>query len=182
MRPLLTLTLLLLPFLADAQDMANDSVDRSRSTLELTQAQQENPRLTDDLFVKKCGQANLAEIQFSRLAVEKATRPEIEEFAQKMIKDHAKANAQLKQIAKQVDVEVPEEMEIESQIAMSKLDSLAQEAFDDAYIEQMVDDHKTTLALFEKAANSDDLTPQLQQFAGELLPTLRDHSRIVQKL
>src|SRR5437764_14545668 len=55
--------------------------------------------LTDAQFAEKASGAGLAEVNLARLAVERASRPEIKEFAQRMLADHTKANAQLIQVA-----------------------------------------------------------------------------------
>jgi putative membrane protein len=43
----------------------------------------------------------------------------------------------------------------------------------------MAVDHRTTVALFEKAAQSDD--PEIAAFAHRTLPTLRHHLRVLQE-
>ena len=47
--------------------------------------------------------------------------------------------------------------------------------FDRDYMEQMVEDHKTDVELFETAADNEKLDPNLRGYAKRILPTLRDH-------
>ena len=48
------------------------------------------------------------------------------------------------------------------------------DAFDQAYMQDMLKDHKTDIAAFEKESmNGKD--PDVKQFATQTLPTLKDH-------
>lgn len=51
--------------------------------------------------------------------------------------------------------------------------------FDHDYLQEMAVDHRTTVALFEKAAQSDD--PEIAAFAHRTLPTLRHYLRMLQE-
>src|SRR5262245_21597151 len=62
---------------------------------------------TSESFVKKAGEANLAEVAVSKLAQNKAQSDEVKKFADQMIKDHTKANSELSTIAKAKGLAVP---------------------------------------------------------------------------
>ena len=63
---------------------------------------------TDNDFVDKAAEGGIAEIETSRLALEKSQSADIKAFANMMITDHSKANDELATIAKKNDIEVPE--------------------------------------------------------------------------
>ncbi len=52
-------------------------------------------QLTDAEFVRKVSAGNLAEIELSRLALERASSSEVKQFAQHMVEQHTKANQEL---------------------------------------------------------------------------------------
>ena len=53
----------------------------------------------DKAFVKDAAIGGLAEVQFGRLAAERASSPDIKQFGQRMVDDHGKANDKLMAIA-----------------------------------------------------------------------------------
>ena len=55
--------------------------------------------LSDDEFVRDVALKNMAEVELSRMALEKATNPDIKSFAQRMIDDHGAAGQNLKSVA-----------------------------------------------------------------------------------
>jgi putative membrane protein len=55
-----------------------------------------------------------------------------------------------------------------------KLSKLSGDAFDQAYMQDMLKDHKTDIAAFEKESTSGK-DPDVKQFASQTLPTLKDH-------
>jgi len=61
----------------------------------------------DREFAMKAASGSLAEVQAAQLAEQRATSPQIKQFAQRMITDHTAANTELQQIAKQADISLP---------------------------------------------------------------------------
>lgn len=176
MRPLLP-ALLCLPLFA-VVPLAG-AADQEQPT---TQDQRDNPRLTDELFVTKAGQANLAEIQLSRKALEQSATAAVHQFAQQIIDAHTQANAQLQQLADQLKVQMPTELGIKDQTALSKLDAMDGNLFDEEYAEHMIDGHRRTAALFETAASADHVAAAIRRFASEQLPMLREHQAAAEQL
>src|SRR4051794_35989548 len=60
-------------------------------------AERTPPDLTT--FVKKAAQDGMTEVEVGKLALTKSQDPAVRGFAQKMVDDHSKANAELAQIA-----------------------------------------------------------------------------------
>jgi len=54
--------------------------------------------------------------------------------------------------------------------------------FDRDYMEQMVQDHKADVELFETAADDEKLDLDLRSYAKRTLPTLRDHLKQAQTI
>jgi putative membrane protein len=66
---------------------------------------------TDRDFVKDVALAGMAEVESSRLAVQKASSPAVKQFAQKMIDDHTAANAELTKLAQSKGAAPPAELD-----------------------------------------------------------------------
>jgi predicted outer membrane protein len=66
--------------------------------------------------------------------------------------------------------------------AVRKLAGLSGEAFDRAFAEQMVADHKKTVAEFERASKDNSLSEQTRTLATDALPKLRNHLAMAESL
>jgi putative membrane protein len=135
----------------------------------------------DSDFVKKAAKGNLAEIELGRLAVRKATSPEVKEFANRMIRDHSKANRELNALAASKGVDVPRSAPLSEDASALHLKMLSGKSFDDAYIKMMVDDHKEDVAAFQKESESAQ-DSDVKNFASKTLPTLQSHLDKIEKI
>lgn len=135
----------------------------------------------DKMFVAKAAQGGLAEVELGKLAVDKASNPDVKQFGQRMVDDHTKANDQLKSVAGQQNYQVPAETDAQHKAMMKRLSGLSGAAFDRAYMRNMVMDHKKDVAEFQKesAAGKNDA---VKGFASQTLPTLRDHLKSAQEI
>jgi putative membrane protein len=113
------------------------------------------------------------------LATQKAQDPQIKEFAQKLVTDHSKVGDELKQLAEKEGITLSTEVEPKKQKMMDHLSGLSGAEFDKAFTSHMARDHKKDVAMFKKAASSDDAA--IREFAKNTLPTLQEHLRTVQQ-
>lgn len=148
----------------------------------LALAAESNSNISSQEFVKKAAEANLAEVKTSQLALEKAQSPEVKSFAQRMIDDHQKAGSELQSLAQSKNLKVPDDTDMKHKAAMKMLQAKSGESFDSAYIDQMNKDHEKAIKLFQSAANSSKVDPDLKQLASKVLPTLEQHHQLVAKL
>ena len=125
-------------------------------------------------FIAEAAHGSHAEISTSQLAAQKATNPQVREFAQMMIQDHQASNQQLMQVAQQKGLDVPkrpDEMHVKE---AANLKNLSGSQFDQAYMSAQVADHAKMLSKYEdKAANAQD--PDVRSFAASQVPILRRH-------
>jgi putative membrane protein len=131
-------------------------------------------------FVSKAAQGGMAEVMLARTAQSKTSNQSIRAFADRMIKDHGKANDELAAIAKRKGLQVPASLDSKHQAAADAMSAKSGAQFDSAYAAQMKQDHHETIALFEQASKLSDA--ELAGFARKTLPTLREHDAMAQKL
>ncbi|WP_460124705.1 DUF4142 domain-containing protein [Pseudomonas sp. S2_C03] len=141
---------------------------------------------TSNDFVDNAAAGGIAEIETSRLALEKSQSADIKTFANMMITDHSKANDELAAIAKKNDIEVPDTTTLVKQ-AKEKILDMRDESFDAAYANNQVKAHEETIELFKKEANTvtDDKakgSAELKGFAQKMLPGLEKHLEMAKKL
>lgn len=133
--------------------------------------------LSDDAgnFFETAASTNMFELQASKLAAERATDPKIKEFAAMMVEDHTKAAEELRALAKQKNVTLPQQMLDRHQLLYDDLlDEEPGEAFDEEYVDKMELTHKEAVSLFDEVARETD-DAQVRQLAQKLLPTLQKH-------
>ncbi len=128
----------------------------------------------DRQFVKKAAEGGLAEVQLGQLATEKAASPEVKQFGQRMVDDHTKANDQLKQVASEEGVTVPDKLSAKDAATKARLEKLSGKAFDRAYMHDMVVDHTNDVSDF-RMESKNATNPAVKNFAKETLPTLESH-------
>jgi putative membrane protein len=128
----------------------------------------------DQAFVTEAAQGGLSEVDLGHLAVKQAKSKDVKSFGQHMIDDHSRANDELKQLAAKKKWDLPKDVGAENKATMDRLSKLSGEAFDKAYMSDMVEDHVKDVSAFEKEARSAK-DPDLKAWAGKTLPTLRHH-------
>ena len=134
-------------------------------------------------FVEKAGTSGLAEVEMGELGAQKARNGEVKAFAKRMVADHTKANQELLTAIKGKGMQVPSSRTDTHKAMMEKFRQQdAGKNFDRAYMEQMVEDHKADVELFETAADDEGLDINLRGYAKRTLPTLRDHLKQAQTI
>jgi putative membrane protein len=146
-----------------------------------TPTDQNTTPISNQEFVTQAAQGNLAEIQLGQLAQKKAASTEVKQYGQQMITDHTQAHNQLKQLAAQKKLTVPQSVSEQDKQVAEKLSKLSGPNFDQAYMNQMVQDHQKTISLFQREAEQGQ-DPDLKAFATKTLPTLQQHLQQAQSL
>src|ERR1044071_100732 len=102
-----------------------------------------SPGLTtaDSHFMKKAADGGMAEVELGQLATQKASNSDVKAFGQRMVDDHGKANEQLKQLAAEKHVDLPQEPGAKHKATKARLEQLSGTEFDQAYVAEMVKDH-----------------------------------------
>jgi putative membrane protein len=108
----------------------------------------------DKMFVRKAMQGGMAQVQLGQLTLQKTDNDQVKQFAQRMIDDHTRMNDQMKPVAQQLGVDVPAQISKKDRATMAKLQALSGAAYDQAYIKDMVKDHKQDLSDFQMEASS----------------------------
>jgi putative membrane protein len=113
----------------------------------------------DAAAMKQLAQANLNEIEGGKAAASKAQSPEVKQFAQKMVTDHTQMLADLKTLAQEKGVALPESASIKDMAQMKLMERSSGAEFDKKYMDEMVKDHQKdaqeTQDLASKAKDAD---------------------------
>jgi putative membrane protein len=135
---------------------------------------------TDRTFLTMAAQGGNAEVSLAKLALQKSSNTTVKAFAQRMVRDHTKANTQLAQIASSLGVAVPMTVSRKDAAMKARLSQLSGAAFDSAYLRGQVDAHQQQDALFRKEMSSGK-NPALKQFAAATEPTIAAHLALAKR-
>jgi putative membrane protein len=131
----------------------------------------------DHNFVNEAAIGGMAEVELGNLAKEKASNADVKSFGDRMATDHGKANDELKSWAQQKNVTLPTELDAKHKALRDRLAKLSGEAFDKAYMREMVSDHMHDVAAFKRESTAAK-DADLKAWAGKTLPTLQEHMKM----
>jgi len=133
---------------------------------------------SDKKFAMDAAMGGMAEVQLGKLAAEKATNPDVKQFAQRMVDDHGKANDEFKTVASKESIDLPSQLDAKHQATIDRLSKLSGADFDKAYVKEMVRDHDMDVKEFQREAQNGQNT-SIRDFASKTLPTLQEHQKII---
>jgi putative membrane protein len=105
--------------------------------------------LSDDEFVRDVALKNMAEVELSRMALDKSTNVDIKSFAQRMIDDHGAAGDKLKSVLSGHPVEWPAQLDDKHRKIADELAKKQGADFDRDYAKAMVEGHQDLAAKLE---------------------------------
>jgi putative membrane protein len=108
-------------------------------------------------FVQTAAMHGTAEVELGQLASERAQNGDVKAFAQMMVKDHTRANNELKQAVsgQNVDISKPQ-LDQKHQQLMSRLRNLTGAEFDREYMKAMVAGHREVRNLLQSRTQQRD--------------------------
>src|SRR3954470_8303563 len=134
----------------------------------------------DKEFAKNAAMGGTMEVGLGKFVTENATDPDVKKFAQQMVDDHSKANDELKNLAQSKGLDLKEGMDKGDEMVKDKTEKLSKlngNAFDLAYMNDMVDDHEKDIREFQEASkNADD--KDLKKWADDKVDTLKHHLKM----
>lgn len=133
-------------------------------------------------MMEDIAEANLAEIETGKLALEKAQSPAVKKFAQQMVDDHTKALKDLQQIASKKGASLPQETDLQHKTVATALSALSGNVFDKQYVQQVgVTDHQRTAELLQTVQKTGQ-DAGLKAYAAKMLPKVQGHLKMAQAM
>lgn len=116
-------------------------------------------------------------VRVSKIAEQRASLPEVKQFAQRVAAEYENANTELQTLASRKGVELPALSGDGLEKKWSRKDA---KDFDTDYLRQMESDIESAVKIHEKRAASDD--PEIAAYAKKILPVLQENLRAVRAL
>jgi len=132
-------------------------------------------------FMKDAAQSGIAEVKMGELASSNGESQPVKDFAQKLVTDHGKVNAELKQLATKKGVMLPDAVTEQQKTMLQHLTSLKGREFDSAFKQHAVENHQKSIDKF-KTASEKAKDADLKAFAAKTLPTLQQHLDLAKQL
>jgi len=123
----------------------------------------------DKKFAENAAKGGMMEVAWGKAASERAMNSDVKQFGSRMVRDHSKANNELKSIASKKGIKLP----AEEHSTNFKTDA--------AYMDMMVKDHQKDLAEFQKEAK-DGSDPDLKKFADQTSKVVAEHLSMAQRI
>jgi putative membrane protein len=133
-----------------------------------------------EVLLRDAIQGNLAAIQMSQLAQEKAQSAEVKSFAAAVMVDHWVSNEHGEKAAKQIGITIPTEPSINQKLKYEHMSKLSDKALDRAFLAEMIVFYKTIIPRVRNEAKKTHDPVGL--FANDELPRLEEHLGAAQKL
>lgn len=159
---------------SDASTNDSSMMDTANTATMATDTSAMNPAATNaNTFMEQAAVGGLMEVEAGKLAESQSTNAAVKDFAAMMIKDHSKANQELKGIASKKTFTLPAALPPAEKNHLDEMKKLSGAEFDKHYIGMMVTDHQKTVALFEAGGKNAD--KEVSAFANKTLPVIQAH-------
>ena len=135
----------------------------------------DDTKLEDDSeFAVATADGSMLEASLGELAQTNAASSAVKKLGQQMITDNKKTNEELKALALQKNITIPEVLSDRSQKKYDDLAKKTGEDFDDAYTDFMVKDHEEDIDAFKKEADKGS-DSEIKLWAADHMPVLEQH-------
>lgn len=134
----------------------------------------------DRRFLRQAVTVSATEVTLSQLALKTSATALVQYMAKRIVDDCTQVNRKLASLAWRYRVNVSAEPGPDAQQKAKQLRALRGSAFDQAYDEVIVQDHRMAIDLFNAAAQS--ANPDIRGLAKATLPTLDLHLKLAEEL
>lgn len=136
----------------------------------------------DRQYMINAAEAGIANIMLGELALQRATNPQVKQFAQAEIDEQQQVKSELTRLAPRVGVTLPTAPGSKYQAIMARLKQLSGEQFDRAYMDEGgVNAHLENAATFQREAQFGQ-NPDLLALVNKGLPIIERHFKTASTL
>lgn len=124
--------------------------------------------------------ANGAEIREAKVAVDRASEPDVKAFAEEIVRDHTAARDRLKGIIEKNGIEpevtpTSDRIKFDSDSAMNHLSQMTESMFDRAFVTRQINVHKSLLSLIDQEIVPVVVDADLRREVGKERAAMQQH-------
>jgi putative membrane protein len=131
----------------------------------------------DKEFLKNAGELGVTEVELGKLAVEKASSPELKALGARLVAAHTKSNQELVALAKAKGVEMTVEPTVVQKKMLADFRAKSGMEFDKELMEHVRKDHDKGVHTFADAA-ADSKDADIKAFAVKNVAVMREHHKM----
>jgi putative membrane protein len=190
-RPLITLLSATVLLVSAAGCNSNDSVKEAQK---VNEAKADNATASTDMgkvektgmeydseFMAKAASGGMLEVEMGKIVAAHAVTPDAKKFAEQMVSDHTKANAELVALAAKKNITLPTTLSDKHKDVLKDVTEKKGVAMDQEYMKEMLKDHQEDVKEFTDASiKASD--PDIKALAAKTVPVLQMHLDMVTKM
>lgn len=161
----------------DANEMKADS-----ATADTNMGKVEEKGMDYDAeFLAKAASGGMLEVAMGKAVAARAVTPDAKKFAEQMVSDHTKANAELMALAAKKNITLPTTLSNDHKDVLKDVTEEKGVKMDQEYMKVMLKDHEEDVKEFTDASiKASD--PDIKAFAAKQVPVLKMHLDMVTKM
>jgi len=132
-------------------------------------------------YVRMAASSDTYEIESSKMALQHASNPDVRNFAQMMVNDHAQTTAAIMAAAKQASLGKPGGPIDRHTMMLKQLRGASHDKMERVYVDQQVTNHEEALALHQGYAAQGD-NPGLRAVAAQAAPIVQRHLEEIRRI
>ena len=159
-----------------------NEVKNDQTTASTDMGEIEKKRLAyDSEFMTKAASGGMLEVELGKQVAARAVTPEAKQFAQQMVADHAKANAELMALATEKNITLPTTLGDEHAKVLKDVVEKKGVKMDQEYMKEMLKDHQEDVKEYTDASiKASD--PEIKALAAKNVPVLQMHLDMATKM
>jgi putative membrane protein len=164
--------------LAEQENMNGQSMNRNSGSMQMAMTVNSQDRR----FMREAAEGGMAEVMMGQLAIQRTTSDEVRRYAQQMVDDHTRANAELMRIAQSKGMTLPTGPSSRQRSMMTRMQAMNGADFDRMYIREAgVNAHRTMERLFQREIERGS-DADVKGFASATLPAVQMHLQMAQQM
>jgi putative membrane protein len=132
-------------------------------------------------FMMKAVQANTAEIEVARMALQKSGTSDVKDYANMIRRDHTNALEGLTDLMKDKNVQQPKTIAADTEQDISRMNTLSGGEYDREFVNMMGSDHQKAIESFRDQQSSAQ-NRDVKKYVDDVLPKLEMHLEKAQRL
>jgi len=133
----------------------------------------------DEDFAINLAVEGMEEVELGKLAERKGESEQVREFGKHTAHKLRHVGHDLKRLSKKKYITLPDSLSLDNKSAKEELEKLHGKAFDEAYMNAMVEGHKKVLACMEKE-DVDTKDPDIKAFTERTIPIIKEHLQMAE--
>ncbi|MBH8559543.1 DUF4142 domain-containing protein [Hymenobacter negativus] len=135
----------------------------------------------DSKFMTKAASGGMLEVEMGKQVAARAVTPEAKKYAQQMVADHTKGNAELMALAAKKNITLPTTLGDDHQKVLKDVVEEKGVKMDQEYMKEMLKDHEEDVKEYTDASIK-AADPDIKAFAAKTVPMLKMHLDMVTKM